>query len=117
MNYRPWLAEHALRQMGGLPSEALDVLVQTMASICDNPYDRMLSMPVGGDSPAERMAELGDSGFIRVLYVSLTLEPRTTRSQAWRRTPPWRGAPSMIVNRSLAAAAPRASRFMSMVVS
>jgi hypothetical protein len=35
-----------------------------MASICDNPYDRMLSMPVRDDSPAERMAELGDSGFI-----------------------------------------------------
>jgi len=50
--------------MAGLPSEALDVLVQTMASICDNPYDRMLSMPVRDDSPAERMAELGDSGFI-----------------------------------------------------
>ena len=50
--------------MAGLPSEALDVLVRTMASICDNPYDRMLSMPVRDDSPAERMAELGDSGFI-----------------------------------------------------
>lgn len=64
MTYRPWLAEQALRQMGGLPAEALDVLVQTMARICDDPYNRVLSMPVRDDSPSERMAELGDSGFI-----------------------------------------------------
>ena len=64
MTYRPWLAEQALRQMGGLPAEALDVLVQTMAHICDDPYNRVFSMPVRDDSPSERMAELGDSGFI-----------------------------------------------------
>lgn len=64
MTYRPWLAEQALRQMGGLPAEALDVLVRTMARICDDPYNRMLSMPVRDDNPSERMAELGDSGFI-----------------------------------------------------
>jgi hypothetical protein len=64
VTYRPWLAEQALRQMGGLPAEALDVLVRTMARICDDPYNRMLSMPVRDDNPSERMAELGDSGFI-----------------------------------------------------
>jgi hypothetical protein len=64
VSYRPWLAERSLRQMGGLPSEALDVLVRTMARICDDPYDRLFSVAVEDDNPAERMAELGDSGFI-----------------------------------------------------
>jgi hypothetical protein len=64
VSYRPWLAGRALRQMAGLPAEALDILVQTMARICDNPYDRLSSMAVDDGNPAERMAELGDSGFI-----------------------------------------------------
>ena len=41
MSYRPWLDGEALRQMGGLPPDALDVLVRTMARICENPYDRL----------------------------------------------------------------------------
>jgi hypothetical protein len=31
--------------------------------ICDDPYDRLYSMPTGEDL-RERMAELGDAGFI-----------------------------------------------------
>jgi hypothetical protein len=64
VSYRPWLEIGALRQMGGLPDEALDVLVERMARICADPFDRMLSMPVRSENPAERMAELGDFGFI-----------------------------------------------------
>lgn len=64
MSYRPWLEEMALRQMGGLPSEVLDVLTRAMVRICEDPYDRVLSMPVREDDPCERMAELGDLGFI-----------------------------------------------------
>jgi hypothetical protein len=64
MSYRPWLEERALRQMAGLPDQALDILVRTMARICADPYDRLLSVAVNDDNPAERMAELGDAGFI-----------------------------------------------------
>lgn len=64
MSHRPWLAERVLRQMGGLPDEALDVLVQTMVRICDDPYDRLFSVAMDDNHPAGRMAELGDSGFI-----------------------------------------------------
>ena len=31
MTWRPWLEGHALRQMQGLPSEAFDMLVRTLA--------------------------------------------------------------------------------------
>jgi hypothetical protein len=64
VSFRPWLEKQALQQMHGLPDEALDVLVELMARICTDPYDRLLSMPVRSDYPAERMAELGDFGFI-----------------------------------------------------
>jgi hypothetical protein len=50
--------------MGGLPGEALDVLIERMARICLDPYDRMLSMPLSGGRPGARMAELGDDGFV-----------------------------------------------------
>ncbi len=63
MTYRPRLEQPVLRQMPGLPGDAFDLLVQTLARICDAPYDRLFSMPAGKD-PHERMAELGDSGFI-----------------------------------------------------
>ena len=46
--------------MGGLPPDALDVLVRTMARICENPYDRRFSMAMRDEDPQERMAELGD---------------------------------------------------------
>jgi len=50
--------------MTGLPDEALGALTRTMARICADPYDRLLSVSVRADDPAERMAELGDAGFI-----------------------------------------------------
>jgi hypothetical protein len=43
MNYRPWLHGQALRQMDGLPAETLDLLVRSLARICEDPYDRLLS--------------------------------------------------------------------------
>jgi hypothetical protein len=64
VSYRPWLEERALRQMGDLPAEALDVLVRVLVRICEDPYDRLFSMAVRADDPQERMAELGDLGFI-----------------------------------------------------
>jgi len=63
VTYRVWLEQSVLRQMPGLPDDAFDLLVRTLARICDDPYDRLFSMPTGKD-PRERMAELGDSGFI-----------------------------------------------------
>jgi hypothetical protein len=64
VSYRPWLEERALRQMGGLPAEALEVLVRTVARICEDPYNRLLSVAVREDDPRERMAEFGDFGFM-----------------------------------------------------
>jgi hypothetical protein len=63
VTYRPRLEQPVLRQMPGLPGDAFDLLVRTLARICDDPYDRLLSMPAGKDQ-RERMAELDDSGFI-----------------------------------------------------
>jgi hypothetical protein len=59
VNYRPWLEGDALRQMGGLPHDAFDVLGRTMARICEDPYDRLFSLAVRDEDPRERMAELG----------------------------------------------------------
>jgi hypothetical protein len=39
VNWRPWLEDRALRQMQGLPPEAFDMLVRTLARICGDPYD------------------------------------------------------------------------------
>jgi hypothetical protein len=36
-----------------------------MARICEDPYDRLFSMAVRDEDPQERMAELGDAGFIQ----------------------------------------------------
>jgi len=58
VSYRPWLEESALRQMAGLPDEAFDTLVRLMSWICDDRYDRLLSVAVTDDG-RERMAELG----------------------------------------------------------
>ena len=49
--------------MLGLPDDAFDLLVRTLARLCDDPYDRLFSLPAGKD-PRERMGGLGDSGFI-----------------------------------------------------
>jgi hypothetical protein len=50
--------------MGGIPEEALDELVRVTADVCLDPYDRMHSVAVREGDPTERMAELGDLGFI-----------------------------------------------------
>lgn len=63
MSYRPWLEESALRQMGRLPEEALNTLVRLMTRICEDPYERLYSVAVA-DDPRERMAELGELGFV-----------------------------------------------------
>lgn len=55
MNYRPWLEGDALRQMGGLPQDAFDVLARTMARFCEDPYDRLFSLAVRDEDPRERM--------------------------------------------------------------
>lgn len=63
MSYCPWLDEDALRQMTGLPVDAFDALVRVLARICEDPYDRMFSVPLSADD-RERLAEIGDSGFL-----------------------------------------------------
>jgi hypothetical protein len=63
VSYRPWLEKSALRQMAGLPGEAFDTLARLLSRICEDPYDRLLSVAVIDDG-RERMAELGDAGFI-----------------------------------------------------
>lgn len=40
----PWLEGDALRQIGGLPHDAFDVLARTMTRLCENPYDRLFSL-------------------------------------------------------------------------
>src|SRR5712692_7823426 len=50
----------------GLPSEAFDVLVRTLARICDDPYDPVFSAPVP-PVPGRRVADLGDVGFIEFI--------------------------------------------------
>lgn len=64
MSYRPLLGEHVLRQMRGLPAGGFDLLVQVLARICEDPYDRLFSRALRASDPARRMAELGDFGFI-----------------------------------------------------
>jgi hypothetical protein len=63
VSWRPWLEDHALGQMRGLPAEASDVLVRTLARICDDPYDPVFSAPAP-PVPSRRVADLGDFGFI-----------------------------------------------------
>jgi hypothetical protein len=63
VSWRPWLEDRALRQMRGLPSAAVDTLVQTLVRICDDPYNPVFSVPVP-PVPGRRVADLGDFGFI-----------------------------------------------------
>ena len=63
MSYRPWLEEHVLRQLPGLPEEGFASLVGTLSRICEDPRDRTFSVPLSADGQ-ERLAELGDGGFI-----------------------------------------------------
>ena len=66
MSWRPWLEDRALRQMQGLPSEAVDMLVRTLARICNDPDDPASSAPAP-PVPDRRVAELGDFGFIEFI--------------------------------------------------
>jgi hypothetical protein len=50
--------------MDGLPAEALDLLVRSLARICEDPYDRLLSVAVSNSNPRERMAQYADFGFM-----------------------------------------------------
>lgn len=56
MSYKPWLDPRALRQMAGIPDEELNELVRFTARICEDPYDRLYSVAVRSDDPAQRMA-------------------------------------------------------------
>jgi hypothetical protein len=62
VTWRPWLEGHALRQMQGLPSEAFDMLVRTLARF---------SVPVP-PVPGRRVADLGDFGFIEFIVDEAT---------------------------------------------
>jgi hypothetical protein len=62
VSYRPYLESSALRQMGGLPEQAFDMLVTLLARICDDPYDPVFSAPTG--VPRRRVADVSDFGFI-----------------------------------------------------
>jgi hypothetical protein len=63
VSLRPELELPVLRQMRGLPADALDALVRLLARICEDPYGRLHSMAAGQD-PHERIAEIGDAGWI-----------------------------------------------------
>ena len=67
MSYRPLLGEQVLRQMRGLPAGGFDLLVQVLARICEDPYDRLFSRAMQANDPTRRMAELGDFGFVEFL--------------------------------------------------
>ena len=56
-----------LRQMRGMPAEGFDLLVQVLALICEDPYDRLVSRDLRAGDPTRRMAELGDFGFVEFL--------------------------------------------------
>jgi hypothetical protein len=64
VTFRAWLEPSAVRQVHGLPGEALDELVRLMARVCDDPYDAVLSLPVRPGDPSERMAEIASRGFV-----------------------------------------------------
>jgi hypothetical protein len=66
VSWRPWLEDGVLRQMRGLPPDAFDMLVRTLARICDDPYDPVFSTPAP-PVPGRRVADLGDAGFIEFI--------------------------------------------------
>jgi hypothetical protein len=64
-----WRAEpegQALRAVYGLPPDAFDLLIRTLARICDDPYDPVFSTP-RPPVPGRRVADLGEHGFIEFL--------------------------------------------------
>jgi hypothetical protein len=67
VSYRASLGEQVLPQMRGLPVEGFDLLVQVLARICEDPYDRLFSRAMQDGDPTRRMAELDDFGFVEFL--------------------------------------------------
>jgi hypothetical protein len=61
--YKPQLSRRALGKLGGFPTDALDALGQSVARICEDPYDPLTSLPTGPE-PRDRWAVLADAGFI-----------------------------------------------------
>ncbi len=65
MTYRASVEPGAVRQVHGLPGEALDELVRLLARICGDPYDAVLSAPSLPGDLTERVAALGGGrGFV-----------------------------------------------------
>jgi hypothetical protein len=62
--------------MDGLPPEALDVLIQVMVRVCDDPYNRLFSASTGLGQ--RRLAELGEFGWI-IFGVDEAAEPPLVR--------------------------------------
>jgi hypothetical protein len=46
VTFRLWLEQSVLGQMTGLPDSAFEVLTRMLARICEDPCDRLHSMPV-----------------------------------------------------------------------
>lgn len=61
MNYRVELHAAALAQMKGLPPEAFDALVTTLADIAPAPWD---AMPMRTEEPEFRQAVFGTFGLV-----------------------------------------------------
>ncbi|RCG19149.1 hypothetical protein DQ384_38390 [Sphaerisporangium album] len=69
MSYQPVLSERALAQMGGFPSDALSALGETMALVCRDPYDPLVTMPTAEHAQLRR-ADFGDGrGFVTFLIL------------------------------------------------
>lgn len=62
MSYRAHLEPSALRQVSGLPDDALDLLVTLLSRICEAPYDPVFSSATGVSR--RRVADVADFGFI-----------------------------------------------------
>jgi hypothetical protein len=76
VTYKPDLSERALRQLGGFPETALGALAETIARVCDDPYDPLTTMST--DDPQVRRADFGDLGFVTFLIIDYALVLRIT---------------------------------------
>jgi hypothetical protein len=65
VSYRPELSQRVLRQLGGIPPDALDALVSAVAEACLYPDDALRTFPAA--EPGARQAMLGDAGFVTYL--------------------------------------------------
>ncbi|TDD59513.1 hypothetical protein E1293_46385 [Actinomadura darangshiensis] len=70
MNYRVQLHATALAQIGGLPQEAFDALVTSLAGVADRPWD---AMALYNDQPEYRQVIFGTYGLVS-FYVDDTAE-------------------------------------------